>query len=389
MSSSSLLSSKYFDKLYVNRLQANDIQSDNIQSDDIIPAQPQYLFSAVFNNAKFVRTHTGGTLSFTKDNTDSIIMFTDRPFRQTETISFELFINLFDSSGNNSFQEDPPNAVLVHQLEQRTYIVTLSTYDNDSATFNLELLPGETHDLDTVEGRMSLFVDSYTKKITYLYNDTIIKENQTLTYKDIVINYKKIINHTNLIITDQLHNLSSSLIINNGTIILKNSATVGNLGTIENYGTIKIENGSTLKINYDVKNDILIKGELNNYNNATIKNDGTIENYGTITNNGTIENDGTIENNSDGTIENYGTIENNQTIDNNSTIQNNFRIYNYKNINNKKNIYNQIIYNKGKISNEDSGSIYGGTIENLNKKATIIPETKNNLHEVIIIYYKN
>ena len=106
MASSTLLSSKYFDKLNINRLQANDIKSENIQSDNIIPTKPQYLFSAVFNNGKFERTETGGKLTFTKDNTDSIIMFSDRPFRQTENIDFEEFVNLFDTAGNNSFEEE-------------------------------------------------------------------------------------------------------------------------------------------------------------------------------------------------------------------------------------------------------------------------------------------
>ena len=160
MASSSLLDSKYFDKLNINRLQANDIKSDNIQSDNIISTKPQYLFSAVFNNGKFERTETVGKLSFTEDNTDSIIMFSDRPLRQTGTISFDTFVKLFETSGNNSFEEYPPNAVLVHSKEQRTYIVRLSSNQNESVTFNLELLPGEKHDLETVEGRMSFFVDS-------------------------------------------------------------------------------------------------------------------------------------------------------------------------------------------------------------------------------------
>ena len=154
MSSSSLLPSKYYDKLQVNRLKANDIKSDNI-----VPISPSYLFSAVFNNAIFDRNNTGGTLTITKDDTESIIQFSDRPFRQTENIEYETFVNLFDTSGNNSFEEDPPNGVLTHSEEQRTYIIRLLSKDSETATFSLELLPGETHNLNTVSGRMSLFVD--------------------------------------------------------------------------------------------------------------------------------------------------------------------------------------------------------------------------------------
>ena len=76
-----------------------------------------YLFSAVFNNAIFDRNNTGGTLTITKDSTESIIQFSDRPFRQTENINFDTFVSLFGNSvspGNDSFEEDPPNGVLTH-----------------------------------------------------------------------------------------------------------------------------------------------------------------------------------------------------------------------------------------------------------------------------------
>ena len=168
MSSSSLLPSKYYDKLQVNRLKANDIKSDNIS-----PMSPSYLFSAVFNNATFNRNETGGTLTITRDDTESIIQFSDRPFRQTENIDFDTFVSLFSNSvstGDNSFEEDPPNGVLTHEEEQRTYIIRLLNSDNDKATFNFELLPGESHNLNTVSGRMSLFVDnSSTIKITKIF----------------------------------------------------------------------------------------------------------------------------------------------------------------------------------------------------------------------------
>jgi len=156
MASSSLLSSKYFDKLQVNRLKAIDIKSDNIY-----PEGPSYLFSVVFNNAKFDRNNTGGTLIFTKDDIESIIQFTGRPFRQTQNITYEDFISLFNANvvGINTFVEDPPNAVLVHLEEQRTYKLVLSSSTENEAVFDLELLPGEIHNLSSMSGRMNLFVD--------------------------------------------------------------------------------------------------------------------------------------------------------------------------------------------------------------------------------------
>ena len=159
MASSRILTSKAFDKLQVNRLDALAIRSDNITS-----LTPSYLFSAVFNNATFNRNNTGGTLTFFNTDNYSIIQFSDRPFRQTSTITFEQFVSLFlpDDIGTNTFADNPPNAVLVHQQEQKTYIVRLASSDLNSVIFNLELLPGESHNLDDVSGRMSLFVDGKT-----------------------------------------------------------------------------------------------------------------------------------------------------------------------------------------------------------------------------------
>ena len=144
----------------------------------IDPNGPSYLFSAVFNNATFNRNETGGTLTITRDDTESIIQFSDRPFRQTENIDFDTFVSLFGNSvslGDNSFEKDPPNGVLTHDEEQRTYIIRLLNNSTDSATFSLELLPGESHNLNTVSGRMNLFVDKDN------YNDITSTDLNKLT----------------------------------------------------------------------------------------------------------------------------------------------------------------------------------------------------------------
>ena len=58
---------------------------------------PSYLFSAVLSDAQFDRTQTGETLTITKNNIESITEFTDRPFRQTNNIDYDIFVNLFDT----------------------------------------------------------------------------------------------------------------------------------------------------------------------------------------------------------------------------------------------------------------------------------------------------
>ena len=160
MASSKILTSKQFDKLSVNRLDAQTIRSDNI-----LPIEPSYLFSILLKQATFTPTTSGGTLTFNipLHSGENVIQFTDRPLRQTEYILFNEFVSVFTSDeSNNSFAKDPPNAVLVHSKEQRTYKVTYSKSDSNTATFNLDLLPGETNGSnDVITGQMSLFVDGF------------------------------------------------------------------------------------------------------------------------------------------------------------------------------------------------------------------------------------
>jgi hypothetical protein len=153
--SNRLLDNRSFNKLAVNRLEAQAIRSDNVQ-----PSQPSYLFSVLLENGTFERNNTGGTLTFDLNSeNNNVIQFSDRPFRQTQNISLTDFVDLFTLGDSNSFEEDPPNMILAHSQEQRTYKMKLSSQSNNQVVFTLELLPGETHNLNTVTGRMSVFVD--------------------------------------------------------------------------------------------------------------------------------------------------------------------------------------------------------------------------------------
>ena len=171
MASSSILNSLNVNKLTVNRLHALSIRSNNISS-----LTPSYLYSLVFTNATFDRSHNGGTLTISGVDTESIIEFSDRPFRQSNNnFSFSDFINLFKIISDNSFNVDPPNGVLLYNGEQRTYKITYKSGSENEAEFDLTLLPGESHDLTTVSGKMSLFVDNESKpnRIRYSYKATI------------------------------------------------------------------------------------------------------------------------------------------------------------------------------------------------------------------------
>ena len=155
MSSSSTLPSKYFNRLLVNRLQA---QNSYIINDDKI----SFLYSLLFKSATFTKNNTGGTLTFSSADVDSVIQFSDRPFRQTGTISIDNFIDLFSDLGINTFTDDPPNGVLVSSEEQKTYeLKTVGSDGNGKYTIELELIDGEIHSSNTndVKGKFSLFVD--------------------------------------------------------------------------------------------------------------------------------------------------------------------------------------------------------------------------------------
>ena len=155
MSSSSTLHSKYFNRLQVNRLET--INSTISTSD------PKYLFSLLFNKATLIKTSGGGTLTFTKNQVETVVMFTERPLKFTQTISIDNFIELFSPSlvGDNTFRKDPPNGILTFKEEQKTYQIKTARSDgNDNYTIELNLIDGETHDnLNPVTDIMSLFVD--------------------------------------------------------------------------------------------------------------------------------------------------------------------------------------------------------------------------------------
>ena len=224
-SSNSLLDNRSFNKLAVNRLEAQAIRSDNIQ-----PASESisYLFSVLLENGTFERNNTGGTLTFDLNNENNdVIEFSDRPFRQTDKISMISFVDLFTLGGSNSFEEDPPNIVVAHSEEQRTYIMKLSSQNNNQVVFTLELLPGETHDLTTVTGRMSLFVDDGDDDENKYFEFTWNKDRN----KNIIIYGKRYTSSINFNIKKIIGNITGGNFGDSyiGTSITMNDLTQNNL----------------------------------------------------------------------------------------------------------------------------------------------------------------
>ena len=165
MSSSALIDNRLFNKLIANKLVAQEIKTD-----ETFPLTPQYLFSVLFNsNAKFERiSDTTGHLIFSNADITSTTRFSDRPLRKTDDISAEDFLSYFTTTvGPDTFRDDPPNAVLVHNEEQRVYTVSNLQKNGSEYRFEMTTLPDETHTaMSTVSGPFSLFVDGVTDTTT-------------------------------------------------------------------------------------------------------------------------------------------------------------------------------------------------------------------------------
>ena len=161
--SNSLLNNKYFNKLEVNRLKANEIKSDNILPNN----KESYLFSAILKNAYFsIIDDRNAKLEFNTLDQNSVLQFTDRPFRQSSEINMSLFVSLFLSRSPDSFKEDPPNVVLSFNNKQQSFTMSLTENVNiNNTTFHLKLLDGEDHILEEVTNNqtMNLFVDFFPR----------------------------------------------------------------------------------------------------------------------------------------------------------------------------------------------------------------------------------
>ena len=284
MSSRSLGKNAYFNSLDVNRLEVNRLrvlsltaEKESAEKESPDNSSISYLFSCVFNNGSFQRNQTGGFLTMNKSDTQSIIQFSDRPFRDSTNITFEDFVSLFITSGVDSFKEDPPNGVLTHSEDQTTYIIRLSSTNNEktTATFNLELLPNETHNLSNVSGRMNFFVD----------NSAGVPPNNSSTGITILQQ------SGNINISEGTHNITNNLIpggisgitINGGAkvTIENNVPFTDNAHVTLNNGTL-INNNKTPSVTINGTNAILnnkgtISSVTNNSNSTKIYNSYIIE----------------------------------------------------------------------------------------------------------------
>lgn len=370
--SNSLLDNKLFNNLIVNRLSAQKIRSDNVES-----LTPSYLFSAIFTNSSFTPIGNNGTLVIDKSTNPSIIRFSDRPFRQSKRISLDDFIQLFspDESGLDTFYEDPPNAVLSHNDQQQTYIITSISDDsvNGTVTLNLSLLQNETHMFSQLNNTtLYLFVDNYTLTSSGRIIDSGIKQIDCLRittqegFEDLFLNSDKYKN-IELIILDRTEgfifnfkdgaNGIYKFVLNNRILLLSTLEIKDSCNLHFSNGPSDFINRKILGLCFNVSENgkIINKGNLYAIG-AIFVNNGYINNYGILNINNVFYSS---------LIFNYNIINNYHIIDNGNAI-----ILNQ--------VPGEIVNTNGAIIKNMNGVIYnnyimsGGIIKGYSKKGFIL-----------------
>jgi hypothetical protein len=120
----------------------------------------------------FVQTARGissdGTTLTLNDVTPSTLYFFDRPKRVVGHMTTAEFVNLW-AEGDNSFEEDPPNAVLAflepgHQApEDAVVVIKQPRLENGHLSYSIETLEGT---VPTQTGPVTLFIDPFGRPLS-------------------------------------------------------------------------------------------------------------------------------------------------------------------------------------------------------------------------------
>jgi hypothetical protein len=125
-------------------------------------------------DALFVQSATG--FSSVNDTitlhgvSNATLYFSDRPKREAGHLTTEHFVGLWDE-GENSFEVDPPNAVLsfleLDDSPPEDAVVTLSSpgLDGETITYTVNVLEGA---LPAQAGHYSLFIDTFGRPLSPL-----------------------------------------------------------------------------------------------------------------------------------------------------------------------------------------------------------------------------
>jgi hypothetical protein len=112
-------------------------------------------------------TSDGTTLTLT-EVTPSTLYFSDRPKRVVGHMATSDFVDLW-GEGDNSFEEDPPNAVLSfleagdQAPEDAVVVIQQPRLENGSLSYTIETLEGT---VPTQTGPVTLFIDPFGRPLS-------------------------------------------------------------------------------------------------------------------------------------------------------------------------------------------------------------------------------
>ena len=109
-----------------------------------------------------------GTRMTLKDVTPSTLYFSDRPKRIVGHMSTVDFVDLW-GEGDNSFEEDPPNAVLAflepgaEAPDDAVVVIRQPRLENGGLSYSIETLEGT---VPTQTGPVTLFIDPFGRPLS-------------------------------------------------------------------------------------------------------------------------------------------------------------------------------------------------------------------------------
>jgi len=128
-------------------------------------SEPQWLLSHGSSSAVVAQGRSGETTLTLAEPDPTVLMFTDRPERNTATLDLDSLINQW----SDAFGDDPPNAALVDDASgDALAVLTLSKprRDGDALTFTvlgLDIQPGV---VGTLDSGAHLFIDPPAARLT-------------------------------------------------------------------------------------------------------------------------------------------------------------------------------------------------------------------------------
>ena len=134
---------------------------DQHQSDELETEQSMFVQTARGT------TSDGATLTL-RDVTPSTLFFSDRPQRVVGHMTTADFVELW-GEGDNSFEADPPNAVLAFvepgadAPTDAVIVIKKPTLDNDQLSYSVDVLEGT---VPIEAGPVTLFIDPFGRPLS-------------------------------------------------------------------------------------------------------------------------------------------------------------------------------------------------------------------------------